>query len=252
MAPQDTKHEGSLIKLLNMPFGLQNRKQAEFIEDFFWYISPHLWTSVLTDSGTAAVGDVASGILTLTPSDGSVGDNDEAYTHTTNALMLFANNNPLVAEALVQFTEAATNKANAFFGIADSIGANTLVDDGGGIKTSFSGAAIYKVDGGTVWKTVSSLGSTQTITTSTTTAGGSAYQCLRIEAKPISSTILELAYFVDGLQLLNAAVPGRPQPIKDYVTYTSAVAMQIGAGVKNGSTDQQTLLIDYIAWAQHR
>ena len=66
---------------------------------------------------------------------------------------------------------------------------------------SFSGAVIYKVDGGTVWKFVTSIGTTNTVSTSVTTAGGSAYQRLAIKIVPNSSTTA-LAYpIVDGKQL---------------------------------------------------
>lgn len=235
------------MKLLELPGEVSRQRQHSLFDDFYWYISPHVWTSVISDAGSAAGGDGAGGILTIIPSDGTVGDNDETYVATTNNVFKMADDKPIVCEAKVQFAEANTNAANVFFGMADAIGANTLVDNGAGLKTSFSGFAIYKVDGGTVWKCVSSKGATQTISTSTTTAGGSSYQKLRIEFRPITSTTGEITFYVDDVPLYDSAITGRNYPIKHQITFTSAVAMMLGCGVKNGSTSLETLLVDYMA-----
>ena len=46
-------------------------------DDFPWYISPHQWTSVLTDAGSASISaGAAGGVLALANSDGTVADND--------------------------------------------------------------------------------------------------------------------------------------------------------------------------------
>lgn len=227
-----------------------------FDDDFEWYVTAHRWTTTATDSGSITVASAAGGILTISPSDGSVADNDETYLLTTNSPFLIAANKPIEGECTLQFSEAATNKANIFFGFKDSIAANTLVDDGGGMATSFSGACIYKVDGGTVWKCIASLGSTQTIITSTTTAGGTAYQRLRVEIRPVNSTIAEASFFCDSgsgmVPLYDAAQTARNVPIKISFTYTSAAQMMCGAGIKNGSTTLETLSIDRIAAFQAR
>lgn len=221
----------------------------EHLEDFKHYVTTDMFTSVLTDSGTAAVSAAANGILTITASDGTVADNDEAYVATTNEVFLFANDKPFVVESLVKFAEANTDDANIFFGLADAIAANTLVDDGAGLKTSFSGACIYKVDGSNVWKCISSVGTTQTITTSTLTAGGSSYQRLKIEVNPISTTNVEISFFVDGIPLYDAAVTSKNQAIKHVVDATSATEMDLGWGVKNGGANNESLNVDYVAWA---
>jgi hypothetical protein len=234
------------MNLVDLHDALIKRRTISIWDDFTWYVTAHNWTTVVSDSGTVAVGDAAGGIIVLTPSDGTVADNDEAYLKSTNEVFLIANNKPLLAEARVQFTEANTDDANIFFGVADAIGANTLVDDGAGMKTSFSGAAIYKVDGGTVWKCISSKSTTQTISTSLTTAGGATPQTLRIEIRPVTSTVAEVTFWVDGVQLRESTSRGEA-PIKHQLTYTSATEMQVGAGVKNGFTNLETLNIDYVA-----
>jgi hypothetical protein len=238
--------------LVNLPDAFEKRRSVSLFDDFLWFVTAHQWTSVLTDSGTASVGDAKNGVLALVASDGTVADNDEAYVKSTQEVFLIAADKPILAEARVQFSEANTDDANVFFGIMDAIGANTLVDDGGGLKASFSGAAIYKVDGGTVWKCVSSLAGVQTVSTSTKAAGGTAYQTLRIEISPVSSTVAEVTFWVDGLPLYDAAILGRQVQIKHLVTYTGATEMTVGAGVKNGGANLETLNVDYIGAFQVR
>lgn len=237
-----------MSKLLDMPQALKERRQFGFFDDMLWYVTVHLWTTTVSDSGTIAGGDAAGGIVTLTPSDGTVGDNDEAYLQTTKELFLIAADKPILFEALIKFVEANTDDANVAAGLADAPIANTLVDNGAGLKTSFSGAVIYKVDGGTVWKFVTSNGATQTISTSTTTAGGSAYQRLRIEINPISSLACEAIPYVDGVQLADS----NGKPIKHTILFASATEMAAFVGVKNGDTNLETLLVDYIAAWQLR
>lgn len=238
------------MNLVDIHDALEKRRTFGVFDDFEWFISPHRWTSVLTDSGTAAVGDASKGILVLTPSDGTVADNDEAYVRTTNEVLLIAENKPIVVEGKIQFTETAAGVYNAFVGCLDAIGADTLVDNGAGMKTTFSGAAIYKVDGGTVWKCISSKSTTQTISTSTTSAGGSSYQTLRVEIRPVSSTVAEVTFWVDDQQLIDST---SNKPIKHTMNFTSATEMHVGAGCKLGAgTNNDVLNIDYLAWEMLR
>lgn len=219
-----------------------------FNDDFEWLVTAHRWTSVLTDSGTAVVGDAVGGILALTASDGTVADNDEAYIRSTAEIFKFAENKPLLAKARIQYTEANTDDANIAFGFMSAVGANALLDNGGGPAASYSGAVFFKVDGSTVWQCESSLAGTQTTTTLNAagsadgiakTAGGSSYQTLEINWVPTTSTTGDFTFFIDGVLVAKH---------KD-VVYTSATEMHVFAGVKNGDTNNEVLNVDYIsAW----
>lgn len=202
----------------------------------------NLYTATLTDSGTATVVDAAKGILPIVASDGTVADNDESYVQTKIENWLFADNKPMRCGAYIQFTEANTDDANIAFGLLNAPVANTLVDDGAGIRTSGSGVAIYKVDGGTVWKCITMMNGTQTVSTSTTTAGGSSYQLLEIEVIDHSSTEIEVVFLVDGKYLVDST---SGQRIVHRVTISSATEMAMFAGVKNGSANLETLNVDY-------
>lgn len=247
-----------MMNLLRLPEDFIGRRHFRYEDDFQWYVTAHALTSVLTDSGTAAVGDAHGGGLVLSPSDGGVSDEDEAYVKSTNELFLFSNNKPLLFEAIINYSEAATNAANVGVGFCSAVAADTLRDAGAGMQTSFSGAVIYKVDGGTVWKCKSSIGSTATDSTSTSTAGGGVNERLRIEVRVVNS-YAEVSYFRSGVNDLissSTAIPAVPlidsttlKPIKHTFAITSATEMNAFIGVKNGTAAQQAVTVKRIAWA---
>lgn len=217
------------------------RGQKGVSDHFYWYISPHMWTSLAADAGSsvASSGDSTNTDVVLTT---GATDNNECAVRTTNEHFLFAADKPLIFEARIQYAEANTDDANVAVGFANAVGANLMVDDGAGPKTSFSGGMIYKVDGGTVWRAASSLGTTQTLTASTTTAGGASYQVLRMEFLPINGTDLEVTFFVDGVQLKDS----NNLPIKHTVIYASATEMHAFVYVKAGGANSEVVNVDYI------
>lgn len=225
------------------------RKQLEVFSDFEEYVSGDLFTLVATNSGTATNTDGAGGLLSLTPSDGSVTDNDEIYLRTTKEMFLFANDKPIYFEVRIQYTEGATDDLNVCVGLMNAVAADSILDDGGGPKASYSGAVVFKVDGGTVWNCESSLAGTQTTTASTTTAGGSAYQTIGIHFQPTTSTTGEVTFTIDGAPFLDS----NGDVIKHTITYTSATEMHAFVGMKNGAdTTVETLVLDYLYAAQVR
>ena len=161
----------------------------------------------------------------------------------TDETFLFAADKPIIGECFIQYTEGATNINNVIFGFMDAFVADSLVDDGAGPKSSYSGMVIFKVDGDTVWECENSISTTQKTTTTTTTAGGAAFQRLRVEARPHSSTLMDVLFFVDDVQIAKH---------KDQV-FTSATQMSLGIGVKNGAaTTVESLFVDYMAAYQLR
>lgn len=235
------------VNLLDLDDRLLKRRTFTIFDDFFSYTDAQLWTKLTADTTpTVTVSDAAKGVVALYT---DTTDNNEVLVKSTKEIFLIAANKPIIAEAKIQYSEQATNTANVAFGLADAMGANLLVDNGAGPKTSFSGAMIYKVDGSTVWKVVSSKSTTQTISTSTTTAGGSAYQTLRIEIQPIDSTTAMVTFYVDGNVLIDSTTG---KPISHTMTYTSATEMQIGVYAKTGSGVAETINVDYIYGSQLR
>lgn len=237
-----------MTKLLDMLDPLEKRRTAGFFEDFLDDLDTNRFAATLTDLGTAVVGDSPAGVLVLTASDGTVADNDEAYVEHVNEVFKFADDKPLLFEARIQYSEAATDDANVCLGLMDAVAADAILDNGGGPKASYSGAVIFKVDGGTVWQCETSIAGVQTTTASSRAAGGAAYQTLTIEFKPFSATQADVMFYVDGAQLLDSA--GRA--IKHTLTFTGATEMQAFAGIKNGSANNEILSIDYLACYQLR
>jgi hypothetical protein len=230
---------------------LMTAPDTYFVEDDFLGDQTDLYfVDTVTDSGSAAVGDAVGGIMVLTPSDGTVADNDEAYIACPNEVFKFAAGKPMHAVARIQFTEINTDDANIAFGFQNAVGANSIVDNGGGPKVSGSACCIYKNDGGTVWRCITSMNGTSTDSVSTTTAGGSSYQLLEIDVvdSNINSGYISCSFKVDGRYLVDS----NGIVIKHHVAISSATEMQVFAGVKNGDTNLETLNIDYIAACQLR
>lgn len=203
------------------------------------YVSGDAWTLVASNSGTATVQDRAGGGLALASSDATAADNDESYLHTTPEMFLMAATKPLYASSLIQYTEANTDDANVFVGFCDGTAANLLVDDGAGLKTTASAVGLVKVDGGTVWKFVTSVGTTQTTTTSTTTAGGAAKQHIEIFVAPHTSTTLLAWAKVDGAILKDS----NNLDIQHTITLGSPTEMEFVYGIKAGGANGETLNI---------
>lgn len=203
----------------------------------------------VTDTGTVAIGDARKGIAVLTPSDGTVGDNDEAYLATPNELFVYAVGKPIYCCCLLQFAEANTDDANVAFGFQNAVGANSILDNGAGLKVTGSTLGIYKVDGGTVWRCVSSCNGTSTVSVSTKTAGGSAYQKLEILCNDWDGVSMQVSFKVDGEYLKDSATG---LVIRHTVAIANATEMQLFAGVKNGDTNLETLNVDYWYAAQAR
>ena len=239
-----------MTKALNLTDRFNLMPLVHGVVDDFPAKDTNVWTTTATDSGTAAVGDAAGGVVTLAPSDGTVADNDEVYL-LTKELYKIVSGKPIKLLAYVKFTEANTDDANVFVGLMDGVAADSIVDNGAGPKTSFSGAGFFKVDGGTTWKVIYSDGSTQTIKELTAdisydgvlkTAGGSSYQKLEIEIVPHTSTACDITFMIDDVVVYK---------MKDK-TYASATEMSLVVGAKNGGANNESILVDYIGALQKR
>lgn len=236
------------MKVLDLPQDVRERRMFGFFDDFEWYISPHRWTNLAADAGSSvAIGASAvGGTVVLTT---GATDNNEAAVATTNAPFKMADDKPLLFESRIQYAEANTDDANVFAGFASGLNsADMLVDNGAGPKTNYSGAGICKVDGETLWRCVSSKGTTQTNTQSTKGAGGSAPQTLRVEVQPIDSQSAEVTFYVDDDPLKDAI----GNVIKHTVAYSGAASMQAGVYVKAGGAASEVLNVDYVAVYQLR
>lgn len=202
------------------------------------------YSTSTADGGTAAVGDTVGGVITVLSSAASDTDNDENWLTTINELFLCGAGKTIEGSALLKFTEAATSAGNVFFGFGSTLGAaNTLVDDGGGPRTSGNLIGLYKVDGGTVWRCVTRWGSTTSVldSVSTTTAGSSSYQTLGVHIADGGNAGTSVVTFtVNGVALKDS----NGNDIIHHFVNSGATEMQFGVYVKQGSATAESVLID--------
>lgn len=223
---------------------------TEFYDDFHHEIdTTNVYTATLTDTGTATVGNGAGGILPLIPSDGTVADNDEAYLGMRNLVFSMTANKPIVAYGKAQFTEANTDDANIALGLCSTVGANTLIDDGGGPIASGTHFCIFKVDGGTVWKCESRNQTVVLTNTTAVTAGGADYFTWEVEINEILTTHAVVNFRVNG-EYLKDATSGLI--ITHRIVYASSDALTPFAAVKNGGANLETLNLQYLGCVQAR
>lgn len=245
-----------MSKQLKFPAEWQDkRQQYSLFEDFLFDQSDLFWVDTITDTGTVLVGDAVNGVAVLTPSDVTVADNDEVYLASSNELFKFAADSPFMGGCRLQFTETTSGVYNAAFGFANAVAADLLIDNGGGMRASGSLIAIYKVDGGTVWRCTSRNNGVVTDSVSTTTAGGTAYQELEIEVTPLDSTRVKAVFkcgdTIGATTYLTDASTGLP--IEHTITVASSTEMQIFVGAKLGAaTNNDVLNVDYIRYAASR
>ena len=208
------------------------------------------WVDTITDTGTVLMGDATDGTAVLTPSDGTVADNDEAYLATPNEGFIFAAGRPIYGRARIKFTEVAAGVANVAFGFQNAVGANSILDDGAGLKVSGSTLGIYKVDGESVWRCVSSCNGTSTVTASSKAAVAATWYKLEIFCYDTGlSTKMGVVYKVDGEYLKDS----NGNVIRHEVAVASATEMSVFFGIKLGAaTNNDTLIVDNVYVSQKR
>lgn len=251
---------------------VENARTMLLWDDFEWYTTGQLWSSTTT-GGSASVA-VASpntgGQLVLTT---GATQNNEAAVVSSNALALFQSGHPLIFQCEINYTEAATNQAGIVCGVASSW-THILADTTFALPASFSGALVYKAPGSTVWSLHTQVGTTlldQQSGTSTLQPGlnqriviymmmdqaGSVEVSAEVGTPGIQGltgtvSAATIGQSPNGLQWLLpnfAAVPyARATPIKQYVPYASAAALQAGVFLKSGSASSVSEIcnVDYI------
>lgn len=211
-------------------------------EHFQHFVTGDRYTSLAADSGASvAVGDAAAGGIVLTT---GATDNNEAAVRTTNEIYAFRAAKPFGMVAKISYAEANTDDANVMVGFMNALGANAMLDNGAGPKASFSGAIIYKVDGGTRWQCRSSIGTTYVSTDlvgtdlnnrsrTTQTAGGAQTLEIRVSGQTLAAQTI--TYLIDGVLVAQHVIDA-----------TSGTEMNLGAYVKAGSANSEVVTVTYL------
>ena len=222
-------------------------------EDFWIEQTDLSFTDVITDSGTATVGDWENGQIELDPSDGTVADNDECSIGATNENFLVEASRVIYGRTRISYAEQATDDANVMFGFANAFNAaNIIVDDGGGPRASGNLFVIEKRDGETEWRLTTRNGTAVTTTLSSHTAGvttaQTGWQTLEIFIFDLDGgTNVEVCAKVDGMYLrdTNGVVITHRRLI------ASSTEMNFGVACKNGSANNELIYVDYLYGSQN-
>jgi hypothetical protein len=244
-----------MTTLLSLPPDFYIKKRSfGFFEDFEHFVTGDLFTDTSADSGAAvAMTDAAGGQITLT-TGGT--DNNECYLLTTKEIFLIAANKPLMFECRFNINEANTNDAAVALGFMSAVAADSIVDGGLTVQSSYSGAVFLKPKDTLTWTVETSIATTRTGTTSLTAANSldgvakvstdAGWQTVRIEITPISATEAEAAFYHAG------ASGSLTLAKKITFTYTSATEMNAFVGVKAGGANSEIVTVDYITAYQLR
>jgi hypothetical protein len=191
------------------------------------------YAATLTNSGTATLVNTGgnSGVLALAASGVSPAASDQSYFATTNSFFLPLSGQPLLVDALIQFTELNTNQANIFFGIASGVAANLQVAANGGMRTTGTILGFSKVGGSTVWTGYARNGSTVQSTVSVQASGLATWQRLSVEIIDQVSLLCTVVFKVDGQILTDV----NGNFIKFIVPYSGLTKCQLVIGIRNGT-----------------
>lgn len=183
-------------------------------------------------SGAAATGDNLDGYVSIA-SDAT--NNDASTLSSIAEWFKFQTDKKLFFEARVKLTEAATDDANIFVGLSDTVTVDIMQDDGAGPAASFDGAGFYKLDGNLYWEFIASNAAVQDEDSDMVAfTSGTWYR-------------LGFAYdFNDGVTgKITPYINGTAYDVVD-ITISGLAEMHLCLSVKAGGANAETLIVDYV------
>lgn len=222
---------------------------AVTVFDDFWQDQSDVnYIDTITDTGTVAVGDAANGVVVLTPSDGTVADNDEATIETPNELFQFGANREIYGRFKFSYTAVVAADPNIAVGFQNAPGADSIVDNGG-VKVSGDTLAIEKKDGETAFRCTSASSGASTSTLSNKAIAAATDYVAEIICKDWDGVSMQVLYKIDGEYLKDV----NNNVIRHTVAISGSELMSMFAGIKLGAaTNNDTLSLDYWYGAQTR
>jgi azurin len=202
----------------------------------------------ITDTGTALVGDAVNGVIVLTPSDGTVADNDECYLSTPNELFKFGTSRNIYGRFKFQYSAVVAADPNVAVGFTNAP-ATSAISDNGGVKVTGDTLAVEKKDGETAFRCTSASSGSSTTTLSNKTIAAATDYVVEIECGDWDGVSMQVTYKVDGEYLRDTS----NNVIKHTVAISGSEEMAMFAGIKLGAaTNNDTLSLDYWYAAQTR
>lgn len=243
-----------------MPFNLSTAVPTVF--DHFTNLNTAattgLWLSTNDGAtGTLAISSTLAGGWINVPSAGA--DNDYQLLSTQQPILKIAaasgaqTGTSISYQARFKLTEANTSAANFVFGLSSILTTGILAADGGGVPASFSGALIYKKDGGTDILAATSNGSTQTKDKVLAPFTSGSTYTVAVDFNVFDSTTCQVKFWVKDE---TAGVLYQPETLGKgigvhQVALASLAAMYPVFGVKAGSASAETLSVDYVFASQN-
>lgn len=240
------------MRALALPAFLEKFYNAGVWSDFDHMVDGDAFNILDADSGATVVHDadyVGGGVVLTTGTT----DNNECALFS-NELFKFIADRPILFGARASWAEANTDDLNIAIGLMDGVAANAMLDNGAGMKASFSGAVIYKKDGDTLWSVRSSIGSTYTDTETQHASNGGGNQTFAIQVMPKTSTEIDIVFWHDGQggSNLQPMLDARGNVIKHTVTLGSPTEMAAAVYAKCGSTSSEVITVDFLGADQVR
>lgn len=228
---------------------LMDLDTVHVFDDFWQDQSDINYIDTVSDTGTVVAGDAANGVVVLTPSDGTVADNDEAYIETPNEIFQFGANREIYGKFKFQYSAVVAADPNIAVGFQNAPGADSIIDDGGGPKVSGDCLVVEKRDGETAFRCTSSSSGASTTTLSNKSIAAATDYVVEIIAKDWDGVSMQVLYKVDGEYLKDS----NNITIKHTVAISGSELMAMFAGIKLGAdTNNDTLSLDYWYGAQTR
>lgn len=228
---------------------LEELDTVQFYDDFLADQSDINYIDTITDTGSAVAGDAVNGVVVLTPSDGTVGDNDECYIGSPNEFLRFGTNREIYLRHKFTATINTVSAVNFAVGAVNAVGADAIADNGTGVKTSGSTLAIEKRDGESNFRCTSACNGTATSTLSNLAVASATNYVTEIVCKDWDGTSMQVTYKVNGDYLKDSD----GDVIRHRVAIASSTEMQLFAGIKLGAATNLDLLnLDYWFASQTR
>lgn len=204
----------------------------------------------LSDNASAAIGvaDASGGVLSIATGATSAADNDGCYLATKGEVIKM--DHAFVLKSKFRYSEAGANVANAVaIGCMNNAAVGTILGaNGAGPAANFYGAMIYKVDGGTTWKCISSVGTTQQIDDTGVTAASSETADFEIQFEVLPGGAYgRFVFLIDG-QVCTKATSNVNEPITHEVPLGGVTEMNVLCGGQTGSAAQEVFYLDAIAF----
>src|SRR5574338_511075 len=123
------------MKLSRFTTPLWNLDTFHIFSDFYNLVTAQDgWTTLAADTTpTVTVGDAVNGVVALFT---DTTDNNEVALKTTAELFKFGTNRNIYGRTRMQYSENDTNKANVLFGFMSAMAANSITDNGAGVRAS--------------------------------------------------------------------------------------------------------------------